>query len=221
VLAGGLVFYPLVGMCVGALAAAVAGAVGVVRPGLAGPAGVLALAALGGLRPWYGLAAATALLRPGAGPALLHRLRGRPGAAGAAIALGMLAVKLRAAAVLPAAALTTGLLFAPMLGAWAIVVQCYGGVPVHARHPASALVGRARFREFAGASLVALGVALGVADALGLVVALAAALVTVGLRVYAYHRLGGLTGRLLAATREVVETVVLVVLGLLARAPVA
>jgi len=34
---------------------------------------------------------------------------------------------------------------------------------------------------------------------------------------YSFHRLGGLTGRLLAATRELVETVVLVTLGVLAQ----
>jgi cobalamin synthase len=48
-------------------------------------------------------------------------------------------------------------------------------------------------------------------------VALVAALTTVGLRVYAHHRLGGLTGRLLGATQALVETVVLVVLALLAQ----
>jgi cobalamin synthase len=78
-------------------------------------------------------------------------------------------------------------------------------------------VGRARFREFAWASVTALGVTLAVGDAVGLVLALAAACVTVGLRVYAHRRLGGLAGRLLGATRELVETVVLVTLGCLAQ----
>jgi len=58
---------------------------------------------------------------------------------------------------------------------------------------------------------------LAVGEPIGLVVVLAASLATVGVRVYAYHRLGGLTGRLLAATRELVETVVLVTLGALAQ----
>jgi cobalamin synthase len=59
-------------------------------------------------------------------------------------------------------------------------------------------------------------VALAVGEAIGLVVLVAAALTTLGVRLTAHHRLGGLTGPLLAATREVVETVVLVVLALLA-----
>lgn len=131
------------------------------------------------------------------------------------MAVATLAAKTWAAIVLPPAARAAALAFAPMLGAWAITVQCYGGPALHARGPAAALVGRGRFREFGWASLVALGVTLAAADAVGLVVVLAAAATTVGLRVYAHHRLGGLTGRLLAATRELVETVVLVTFGLL------
>jgi hypothetical protein len=47
--------------------------------------------------------------------------------------------------------------------------------------------------------------------------ALVAALVTVGVRVAAHRRLGALAGRHLGATRELVETAVLLVLGLLAQ----
>jgi cobalamin synthase len=102
-----------------------------------------------------------------------------------------------------------------MLGGWAIVVQCYGGAPLE-RDPAGALVGRARFREFAWASVVALGVTLAVGEPIGLMVVLAASLTTVGVRLFAHRRVGGLTGRLLAATRELVETAVIVVLRILA-----
>jgi cobalamin synthase len=116
---------------------------------------------------------------------------------------------------MPAPARTTALLLAPMLGAWAIVVQAYGGAPIHARGPAAALVGRARFREFGWASVVALGTTLAVGEAIGLLLVLVASLTTLGVRVYAYRRLGGLTGRLLAATRDLVETAVLGSLGLL------
>jgi cobalamin synthase len=108
------------------------------------------------------------------------------------------------------------LALASMLGAWAITVQCYGGAPAGVPGTGAALVGRARFREFGWASLGALGVALAAGDAAGLVVVLVAAAVTVGVRVWAYRRLGGLTGHLLMATRELVETAVLVTLGLLA-----
>ena len=78
------------------------------------------------------------------------------------------------------------------------------------------LIGRARFREFGWASVVGFSVTLGVGEAVGLAVLCVAALTTLGVRILAHRRVGGLTGRLLAATRELVETVVLVTLGVLA-----
>ena len=214
-LAGGLAFYPVVGLALGALAAGAAAATETVLPAAAGPAGVLALVGLAGAR---GLAAAAeALLRRGDAVVVRGRLRTTPGPLGIAAAGAALAARTAAAALLPPPARTTALLLAPMLGAWAVVVECYGGAPTHASGTAAALVGRARFREFGWASVTALGMTLAVGEPIGLVVVLAASLATVGVRVYAYHRLGGLTGRLLAATRELVETVVLVTLGVLAQ----
>jgi cobalamin synthase len=131
------------------------------------------------------------------------------------MALVALSARVVSLAALPPPSRTVALLVAPMLGAWAIVVQCYGGVP-DADGP-TALVGRARFREFGWASVTALGVTLALGDAVGLVLILVAAAATVALRVHAYRRLGGLTRRLLAATRALVETVVLGTLGALAR----
>jgi len=217
-LAGGLAWYPVVGLALGALAAVVAAATETVLPAAAGPVGVLALVGLTGARGARGLAAAAdALGRRGEAGVVLGRLRAAPGPLGIAAAGAALAARAVAAAVLPAPARTTALLVAPMLGAWAIVVECYGGAPTHASGTAAALVGRARFREFGWASVTALGMTLAVGEPIGLVLVLAASLATVGMRVWAYHRLGGLTGRLLAATRELVETVVLVTLGVLAQ----
>jgi adenosylcobinamide-GDP ribazoletransferase len=215
-LAGGLAFYPVVGLALGGVAAAVASAVGLASTRAAGPAGVLALVLVSGGRGTCALAATTALLRRGAPSARLARLRDAPTPAGVALAAAVLALRAVATAVLPAPARTTALLLAPMLGAWAIVVQCYGGTPAHARGVAAALVGHARFREFGWASVVALGVTLATGEAIGLVVVLAASLTTVGVRVFAHRRIGGLTGRLLWATRELVETAVLGILALVA-----
>jgi adenosylcobinamide-GDP ribazoletransferase len=215
-LAGGLAFYPVVGLALGGVAAAVASAVGLASTRAAGPAGVLALVFVSGGRGTCALAATTALLRRGAPSARLARLRDAPTPAGVALAAAVLALRAVATAVLPAPARTTALLLAPMLGAWAIVVQCYGGTPAHARGVAAALVGHARFREFGWASVVALGVTLATGEAIGLVVVLAASLTTVGVRVFAHRRIGGLTGRLLWATRELVETAVLGILALVA-----
>jgi len=217
-LAAGLAWYPAIGLALGALAAGAALGTDVVLPAAAGPAGVLVLVALTGARGARGLAAAAEALPWRGDPVVvLGRLRAAPGGFGFTAAGVVLAARAVAAAVLPAPARTTALLLAPMLGAWAVVVECYGGVSGHASGTAAALVGRARFREFGWASVTALGVTLGAGEPIGLVLVLAASLATVGARVYAYHRLGGLTGRLLAATRELVETVVLVTLGVLAQ----
>jgi adenosylcobinamide-GDP ribazoletransferase len=146
---------------------------------------------------------------------VLARLRAAPGVLGVVGAASLALGKIAAAAALHPAARTPALLVTPMLGAWAMVVQCYGGTPRQARGRAAALVGRARFREFAWASLTAMGVTLAVGQALGLGLVVVAALTTLGVRVLAHRRVGGLTGRLLAATGELVETAVLVTLGTL------
>ena len=217
-LAGGLAFLPLVGLGVGAVAALAATLVARWLPPVAGLVGVAVLMALTSLRPVLAVAVvAEALLVPGPAATVLGRLRAGPGVAGAAVATAMVGLKTWAAILLPPSMRTWALVFAPMLGAWAVTVQCYGGSPVLARGVAAALVGRARFREFGLASLCALGVVLVAADAVGLMVAIVAAMLTVGVRLYVHHRVGGLTGRCLLATRELVETAVLVVLALLAR----
>src|SRR5881396_3625064 len=160
-LAGGLVFYPVVGLALGALAAGAAAATETVLPAAAGPAGVLALVGLAGARGARGLAAAAeALLRRGDAVVVRGRLRTTPGPLGIAAAGAALAARAAAAAILPPPARTTALLLAPLLGAWAVVVECYGGVPTHASGTAAALVGRARFREFGWASVTALGMTL-------------------------------------------------------------
>jgi hypothetical protein len=102
------------------------------------------------------------------------------------------------------------LVLAPMLGRWAVVVQCYGGAPAGAAGPGS-LVGRARFREFGWASVTAIGTALVVAEAFGLAIVLGAILVTLGVRVGAYRRARGLIPEDLRRTETLVEAVVLAV----------
>jgi adenosylcobinamide-GDP ribazoletransferase len=196
--AAALAFYPAIGLLLGGLAAGAAAALGQRLPRAAGPAGVAVL-----------LLAS----RAGGSRALAAAIGGWPGAC---VALLVIAARFAAACVLPVAALPGALLLAPTLGAWAVVVQCYGGAPAPGDARAAAVVGRARFREFGAASVVALGVALALGQAVGLVVVVAAALVTVGTRAAAYRRRRGLAAPLLGASRELVETTVLVVLGLLA-----
>jgi len=203
-LAGALAFFPLVGLGEGLLAAAIGAATARAAPALAGPIAVAVLAVVAGGAPSRALAHAVAAA-------------GRPRFAGAAVAVLALAVKLVAVARLPAAARTAAVVLAPMLGAWAMVVQCYGGPPGEGPDPAARLVGRARFREFGAASLGAFAVTLAIGDAVGLLVLVCAALVTLGIRVTAHGGRGGLAGLHLGATRELVETVVMAVLGVLAQ----
>lgn len=193
-LVGGLLFYPIVGALVGGLAA--------VAARLAGRFGALAAAV-----------AAVGVLALASRGATLRDLV----AAGWIVPTAVLGAKLWAVAELPADARTLALPLAGMLGRWAVVVQCYGGSPAAARGLAAQLVGRARLREFGWASAVAFGTTLAALDAVGLVVLLAATLTTVGIRVLAYRRLGGVNGRVLGASSEMVELVVLGALAGLAR----
>src|SRR5438046_2358120 len=126
-------------------AAGVATATGTGAPAAGGPAGGPALVGLAGARGARGLAAAAeALLRRGDAVVVLGRLRTTPGPLGIAAAGAALAARAASAAILPPPARTTALLLAPLLGAWAVVVECYGGVPTHASGTAAALVVRAR-----------------------------------------------------------------------------
>src|SRR5258706_8497405 len=74
------------------------------------------------------------------------------------------AVQVAALAATPPAARTMALVVAPMLARWACVVQCYGGRPAPGAAELAALAGRARFREFAIASVTALGTMLVLLD---------------------------------------------------------
>jgi hypothetical protein len=167
----------------------------------------LAGAAVGGLAA-IGAAGGSAVSRlAGAfvGVACLEALSGRVltttgGVAAAVKVLGLIGN--------PTWTWTLPLVLAPMLGRWAVVVQCYGGAPAAESGPAS-LVGRARFREFGWASVTAIGAALVSAEAFGLIVVLSAALLTLGVRMLAYRRARGLTLADLARTDTLVEAAVL------------
>ncbi|MFN8545132.1 MAG: adenosylcobinamide-GDP ribazoletransferase [Candidatus Binatia bacterium] len=211
-LAGGLAFWPLAGAAVGLAAAG-----GALIGGHGGALAAVAILELStGGRGRSGLAAAVTGLAGRGGPdAVVARLRGRPSALGWSVAIAMLAVELWAVATLAQPARGWGLVLAPMLGRWAIAVQCYGTPSPHARGTAAAMIGRAGFREFGIASVVALGLTQEVGF-VGVLLALAAALVTVAVRVLVHRRLGGFTGRLLWAAGELVEAAVLVLLSGLA-----
>jgi adenosylcobinamide-GDP ribazoletransferase len=203
---GGLVFYPVVGAALGLVAAAAARLAAPLGAVAAAMAAVAVLAGASGGRTLRELATATGAVA------------GRSSAIGVAVAGTVLVLKLWALARLPDGARTLALPLAGMLGRWAVVVQCYGGTPAGAGGLAAQMIGRARLREFGWASAVAFGVTLAALDAVGLLVVLAATLTAVGIRVLAHRRAGGMSGPVLGASTELVETAALVVLAALARA---
>jgi cobalamin synthase len=128
--------------------------------------------------------------------------------------LGLASVlKAAALALVPPGARWVPLILAPVLGRWAQTVQSYGG-----RRPPGepAGDGTAQFREFGWASVVALGTALALLDAVGLLVAVATALTTVGVRELLHRRHGGMPVAGPARTATLVEVVVMAVLAALA-----
>src|SRR6185295_17575506 len=204
----GLEFYPVIGLAIGMVAAIAANATARLVPRAAGFAGFLVLTVLGGPRNAAATAAAAGVVSDRPAPRL-----GEAAAAGL-----LLALKCAGLVVLPPPARTAALVLAPLLGTWALVVQCYGPRAASGGE-ARSLIGGAGFREFGVASLFAFGVTFGLAQAIGLTVAVVAALVTIGLRVVAHRRADGMTPALAAATRELVETGVVGTLALLAVGP--
>jgi cobalamin synthase len=190
---GGLAAWPLVGLGLGAVAASVSW--------LVAPLDAVAASALAVV----------------ARECCVGR-RGRPAALGWAGTLVTTVVEIAALATLAPGGRDTALLVAPMVGRWTAVVQCYGGVP-DTPDPEAPWIGRARFREFGAASVVAIGGMLVWLDAVGLLVVLVAAGVMLGVRLAAYRRTSrdsgggrGMSARLVRATAALVEVAAVLVL---------
>jgi cobalamin synthase len=183
---GGLAVWPLVGLALGAIAAGVSW--------LAEPLDAFAASALAVV----------------ARECCVGR-RGRPASLGWAGTIVTTIVEVAALATLASGARATALLVASMVGRWTAVVQCYGGVP-DTPDPEAPWVGRARFREFGVASVVAIGGMLVWLDAVGLLVVLVAAGVMLGVRLAAYRRGGGMSARLVRSTASLVEVAAVLVL---------
>jgi len=181
--AQGLAWLPVVGLLVGVLAALVAG-----------------------VAERLGFGAVAVVL----GATVLHAARGS--SPYRALHIGATVVEALALLAAAPAVRTMALVVAPMLARWACVVQCYGGAPRAGTTGLASLAGRARFREFAIASVSALGTSLVLLDAVGLAVAAACALVTMTIRVLAYRRGRGIDDGTLDTTNALVETSALVLL---------
>lgn len=183
-----LAWWPLVALLHGAAAVLVASAVARSAPAAAGVVGVLTLELLGG---------------------------GRRLGRSALVGVALRSVELWATTRLPSAGQTAALLLGPLLGRWAEVVQCHGVRPAPAVG-AETLIGRAGFREFGAASLTALGVTMTVGRGLGVLIAVAAAMLVLAIRVAVVRRRAGMTPAALVASGASVEALPFVVLALLA-----
>lgn len=189
-IARGGAFFPALGLVLGALVAA---PVLALEPLLPGPA--VAAAAL--VLLW---AASRGRL-----PRAVARLAGR----GALVVL--LVVKAAALAMLSGGALGLALVLAVTLGRWALVVQAYGSQAGDGDVVAATLAREAKFREFSIASVTAMAATLALSNAIGVLLLVAVATVTIGVRVAVHARVGGVTETSLTAGGEIAETMALAV----------
>lgn len=136
------------------------------------------------------------------------------GAFGAVAVVLVLALKLRSLDALPPATRMPALLYAPMLARWSMVVLGFGSRPARPDGLGHAMVSSITFREFGIATVFALWVMLANSGARGLLAILVVAVMTIGCRIFAHARLGGITGDLLGAIGEVTEALVLAIFAL-------
>jgi cobalamin synthase len=186
------VFFPFVGLLIGAL--------------LAG----LDWALIARLPPWWTGVVVVGVWEAITGAALLRA--GAPrGAAGFAVLGAIAATKIACTAA--ASARPAALLFAPLLARWALVVLATGvrdaAAPGRKFNPAIT------FREFALASVFSFAAVFAVAEGFGILIVVCVAAVTLGLRLLVHRFAGGVSWRFLLACVEGIEVFVLVICALL------
>ncbi|MBI3770423.1 MAG: adenosylcobinamide-GDP ribazoletransferase [Deltaproteobacteria bacterium] len=213
-------FFPLVGLALGGALVLVDRVTAPIVPlAIRDVLLVAVLAVLTGGLHLDGLADATDGLFVGdRGRALAIMREGAIGAFGAAAVVLVLALKLRSLDALPAATTrTAALLYAPMLARWSMVVLGFGSRPARPDGLGHAMVRSTTFREFGVATVGALWIMLANSGARGLVAILVVAFTTIGCRILAHARLGGITGDLLGGIGEVNEALVLAIFALTPR----
>ncbi len=189
-IARGTAFFPALGLVLGTLVAAPVLALEPLLPHPAVAAAALALL-------W---AASRGRL-----PRALAQLAGR-----GALAV-LLVVKAAALVTLSGGALALALLLAVTLGRWALVVQAYGSQAADGDAVAATLAREPKFREFGIASVTAMAATLALSNAIGVLLLVAVASATIGVRIAVHRRLGGVTETSLAAGGEIAETAALLV----------
>jgi adenosylcobinamide-GDP ribazoletransferase len=210
-----MVFLPLIGLIIGIVLALCDRVLGNLMPRLAVSAIIVSLTVLmsGGLFS-LGLArtAAAIIGRKSANraPALDSR------AIGAALLI-LIAEVLALAVLATAPARARALVLAMLLSRWAIVPIGYGLKPLEAAGLGISYRGGITFSEFGVSSVIALGLAMGLYDIVGLAAIVAVALTILGVRLLFSRRLGGVGGNSLAGGAAICELVTLAVLAAIAR----
>ncbi len=207
-------FFPVVGLLIG-LAAVAVDAIPGLPPPLRAVLAVAVLAAVTRGSGWRGVACVGSALPVAArrGAALEAMASGRPTAIGAAVAAGLVAAKV-AALWRPGPLRSWALLFAPMFGRWALVIVAFSARLAREGPPGPRFDAAISFQEFGWASVIAVGAALVLLEAVGLAVALAAAAVSVGLRLVWHRWLGGIEQTTFRASGEIVEVAALALFAL-------
>jgi cobalamin synthase len=211
-----LVFLPLAGLITGIALALADRTLGALTPlrARSGLTVVLALALSAGIFP-IGVARTVTALIGGArshGDAGGIRWLGAPAALAIAIAEML---SLGALASPPARA--RALVLAMLLSRWSIVPVGYGLRPLEEAGLGIPYRGGLSFTEFGISSVIALGVAMGLYDVVGLAAIVVVALTILGLRLLFSRRLGGVGGYALAAGAAVCELVPIATLAAITR----
>ena len=207
------VFFPLVGLALGGVLVVVDHGLAAIAPVAVRSVVLVALLAIatGGLH-LDGLAdSADALLTRDRDRALAIMRDSATGAFGVVAVVLVLLLKARSIDALPDDGRTAALLIAPMLARWAMVVLAFGSHAARTEGLGFAMVGSMTFREFGIATVAALWVALAWTAARGLTAVIVLAATTIGCRILAHRKLGGVTGDLLGALAEVAEALVLAI----------
>jgi cobalamin synthase len=207
-------FFPVVGLLIGLPAAAI-DSIPALPPPLRAVAAVLVLAAITRWSGWRGVAlVGGALPHAGSRSAALSAMqRQSPGGLGWAVASLLVAAKL-AALWRPGPLQPWALLFAPLFGRWAMVIVAFSARQAREGPPGPRFDAGITFHEFGWASVIAVGAALVLLEAVGLIAALGAAAVSIVLRLVWHRWLGGLEPATFRASGEVVEVAALLLFAL-------
>jgi cobalamin synthase len=207
--------FPALGLLLGALVAAVLTRVerSAPRPLVAALGVVLLWTISGGRLPRaLGRVARAALARRRDVAATLAALdEPAVGIAGALVLAVVLLAKGLALSVLSGSTLAFAVVLAVTLGRWGIVVQAYGSLSARPDDDAAVFVREMKFGQFAVASVTAMAATLALSNAMGIVLLLGVATVTVGARIVVHRWLGGVAPATIEAGGELAETVALLI----------